>query len=172
LEGDVERLAVVALTVADVAGDIDIRQEVHLDLDDAVALAGLAAPALDVEGEAARLVAARLRFGKAGEPVADRREGAGIGRRVRARRAADGRLVDVDDLVDIFEAVDALVLGRDLARAHDAAGGGLVERLDQEGRLAAAGNARDGREDAERDRGRDILQIVSFRSDDLDFLFL
>jgi hypothetical protein len=35
---------------------------VHLDLDDAVALAGLAAAALDVEGEAAGLVAARLGF--------------------------------------------------------------------------------------------------------------
>jgi hypothetical protein len=58
--------------VADVAGDIDIGQEVHLDLDDAIALAGLAAAALDVEGEAPRLVAARLGFGQAGEPVADR----------------------------------------------------------------------------------------------------
>lgn len=35
-EGDVERLAIVALAVADVAGDVDIGQEVHLDLDDAV----------------------------------------------------------------------------------------------------------------------------------------
>jgi hypothetical protein len=82
---------------------------VHLDLDDAVALAGLAAAALDVEREAAGLVAARLGFGQAGEPVADRREGAGIGRRVRARRAADRRLVDVDDLVDMLEALDAVV---------------------------------------------------------------
>jgi hypothetical protein len=100
LEGDFQRLAVVALAVADVAGDVDVGQEVHLDLDDAVALAGLAAAALDVEREAAGLVAARLGFGQAGEPVADRREGAGIGRRVGARRAADRRLVDVDDLVE------------------------------------------------------------------------
>jgi hypothetical protein len=82
---------------------------VHLDLDDAVALAGLAAAALDVEREAARLVAARLGLRQAGEPVADRREGAGVGRRVRARRAADRRLVDVDDLVEMFEALDAVV---------------------------------------------------------------
>jgi hypothetical protein len=54
--------------------DVDVGQEVHLDLDDAVALAGLAAPALDVEREAARLVAARLRLGQPREPVADRRE--------------------------------------------------------------------------------------------------
>jgi hypothetical protein len=61
-------------------------------------------PALDVEGEAARLVAARLGLGQAGEPLADRREGADIGGRVGARRAADRRLVDVDDLVEVLEA--------------------------------------------------------------------
>ncbi len=55
LDRHVQRLAVVALAVADVAGDVDVRQEVHLDLDDAVALAGLAAAAFDVEGETARL---------------------------------------------------------------------------------------------------------------------
>jgi hypothetical protein len=50
-EQHVERFAVVALALADVAGDVDVGQEVHLDLDDAVALARLAAPALDVERE-------------------------------------------------------------------------------------------------------------------------
>ena len=107
LELHLQRLAVVALALADLARDVDVGQEVHLDLDDAVALAGLAAAALDVEGEAARLVAARLRLGQAGEQLADRREDAGVGRRVRARRAADRRLVDVDDLVDVLEALDA-----------------------------------------------------------------
>ena len=115
LNSDFQRLAVVALALADVAGDVDVGQEVHLDLDDAVALAGLAAAALDVEGEAAGLVAARLGFRQAGEPFADRREGAGIGRGVGARRAADRRLVDVDDLVDVLEPLDAVVRGRGLA---------------------------------------------------------
>src|SRR3546814_8781662 len=76
-----QRLAVVALAVAHVAGDVDIRQEVHLDLQHAVALTGLAPPALDVEGEAPRLVSARLRFRQAGEPVADVGEGAGVDRK-------------------------------------------------------------------------------------------
>src|SRR3546814_12083096 len=81
LERHLQRLAVVALAVAHVAGDVDIRQEVHLDLQHAVALTGLAPPALAVEGEAPRLVSARLRFWQAGEPVADAGEGAGgIGR--------------------------------------------------------------------------------------------
>ena len=147
LEQHVERLAVVALAVADVAGDVDVGQEVHLDLDDAVALAGLAAAALDVEGEAPRLVAARLGFRQVGEPVADGREGAGVGRGVGARRAADGRLVDVDDLVEEFQALDAVVIGGVLARTHDAARRRLEQRLDQEGRLAAARHAGDGGEE-------------------------
>src|SRR5262249_30172596 len=88
-----EGLAIVALALADVTGDVDVGKEVHLDLDDAVALAGLAAAALDVEREAARLVAARLRLRQAGEPLADRRERAGVGRRVRTRRAAEMSMI-------------------------------------------------------------------------------
>src|SRR5512139_287173 len=62
LEADLERLLVVAVPVAGLTGDVHVGQEVHLDLDRAVALARLAAPAADVEGEAARLVAAHLRL--------------------------------------------------------------------------------------------------------------
>src|SRR5690606_26011013 len=70
-EFDVQRFAIVAFALADVAFDIDVRQEVHFDLDDAVALARLAAAALHVEGEAAGLIAARLRLRQPGEPIAD-----------------------------------------------------------------------------------------------------
>ena len=41
--------AVVAFAVAHVARHVDVRQEVHLDLDHAVALAGLAAPPLTLK---------------------------------------------------------------------------------------------------------------------------
>src|SRR3989442_869931 len=106
---DVERLAVVALALAHVAGDVDVGQEVHLDLHEAVALARLAAPALDVEREAPGLVAAHPRLLRPGEQRADEREDAGVGGRVAARRAPDRRLVDVDDLVDVLGALDARV---------------------------------------------------------------
>src|SRR5690606_7492857 len=42
---DLEGLAVVPPPPTDVAGDVDVWEEVHLDLDEAVALARLAAPA-------------------------------------------------------------------------------------------------------------------------------
>ena len=79
LEVHLERLAVVARAVADLARDVDVRQEVHLDLDRAVAGAGLAAAALDVEGEPARQVAADLGLGRLGE------QPCGCGRRRRCR---------------------------------------------------------------------------------------
>ena len=66
-----ERLAVVAASLADLARDVHVGQEVHLDLDGAVALAGLAAPALDVEREAAWLVAAHACVGRLRVELAD-----------------------------------------------------------------------------------------------------
>ena len=62
LERDVERVAVVARALAHLARHVHVGEEVHLDLDRAVARARLAAAALHVEREAARLVAAHLRL--------------------------------------------------------------------------------------------------------------
>ena len=160
LEGDLERLAIVALAVAGIAGDINIRQEVHLDLDDAVALAGFAPPTLDVEREAARTIAARLGLGQPGEPVANRREGAGVGGRVGPRRAPDRRLVDVDDLVELLEPLDPVVLRRHFARSHELSRRRLVERVDEQGGFAAARHAGHRREHPERDLRCDVLEIV------------
>ena len=61
---NLERLAVEPFAPTHFAGDEDIGEEVHLNADDAVALTGLAAPPLDVEGEASRLVPPRLGIGQ------------------------------------------------------------------------------------------------------------
>ena len=58
LVADLERLAVVPLPAADLARNVHVRQELHLDLDDPVAGAGLAPAAFHVEREAAGAVAA------------------------------------------------------------------------------------------------------------------
>ena len=111
---DLERFAVVALALADLAGHVNIGQEVHLDLELTVARAGLAAAAAHIEAEAARAVAARLRVRRGGEEVADVVEEIRIGRGVGARRAPDGALVDADDLVEELFALD----GAASARVH------------------------------------------------------
>jgi hypothetical protein len=114
-----QRFLVVAAAVADFALHVDVGHEVHFDAALAVALAGLAAAAGDVEAEAAGLVAALARLGQHGEQVADGREDLGVGGGIGARRAADGRLVDADDLVDLLGAGERLVRAGLLARAVD-----------------------------------------------------
>ena len=89
LERDVERVAVVAGALAHLARHVHVGQEVHLDLDRAVAGAGLAPTAVDVEREPTRQVAADLGLVGLGEQLADVVEHAGVGGRVRPRRAAD-----------------------------------------------------------------------------------
>ena len=86
---NLHRLAVVALALADLAGHIDIGQKMHLDLDQAIALAGFTAAALHIETIAAGLVAANARFGQIGIEIPDEAEQTRIGRRIRARRPAD-----------------------------------------------------------------------------------
>src|SRR5262245_3524094 len=92
---DFERLAVVPPSLALLASNVNIRQEVHLDRDHAVALARLAAAALHVEGEAARFVAARAGVGQHGEQLANEREKTGVSRRIRSWRTSNRRLVDL-----------------------------------------------------------------------------
>ena len=55
---DFERLAVVAFAPANVARHVDVRQEVHFHLDNAVALTGLASTSFDIEAESPWHIAA------------------------------------------------------------------------------------------------------------------
>ncbi len=57
------------------------------------------------------IVAARACFGHLRKQFAQRREQSGVGRGIRARRATDGTLVDVDDAIDVFQASDLFNLG-------------------------------------------------------------
>src|SRR5207237_9669554 len=77
-----ERLTVVAPPLAHVAFDVHVGQKVHLDALDALALAGLAAPALDIEAESAGGVAAQLRLACARHQVANQSKRAGIRGRI------------------------------------------------------------------------------------------
>ncbi len=95
--------------MADVAGDVNVGQEMHFDLDDAFALAVFAAAAADVKGEAAGFKAADFGFGEGGEEVADGSPDTGVGGGVRAGGAADGGLVNNNNFIEVFDAVEAFV---------------------------------------------------------------
>jgi hypothetical protein len=96
---DLEDLGAVARAVAVRAAQVDVGQELHLDVLEAVAAAGRAAAVAGVEAERAGGVAALLRdSGAAAKQLADRVERADVARRVRARGLADRRLVDEHDV--------------------------------------------------------------------------
>src|SRR5262249_44592865 len=158
--GDRQRLLIEARAAAALALDVDVGQEAHFHLDATLAGAGLAAPALDVEREAASGVAAAARIRRHGEQAADVVEEADVRRRRRARRAADRRLVDLDDALDRFVAAER-------AHAADPPGGEAelaaqpgVEDIAHQGRLARPGDAGHARPCPDRHLDIDRLQVV------------
>ncbi len=141
LVADGQGLLVVAGPLADVAGDVDVGEEVHLDLHLSLALAGLTAAAAEVEGKAGRGVAAHPRLGGSGKHLADGIEGLGVGDGVGAGGAADGRLVHHQYPLEMLPAQD-VVVGPGFPRgipklpSHPP-----VEDLLHQGGFARAGNA-------------------------------
>src|SRR6185436_1401343 len=134
--------------------------ELHLDLEDPVALAVLTAAALHVEAEAAGGVAADASLGNGREQLPNRRKQPRVRRRVRAGRSPNGALVDLDDLVDVLEPLEAIVRSDGLPRAIELARERRVEDLRDQRALAAAGDARHGHERPEGDRDVDATEVV------------
>ena len=159
-------LPVVPLALAHLAGHVDVGEEVHLNFQQAVALAGLAAPAPDVEGEAARAVAPGLGVGGGGEQITDVVEQAGIGGRVGAGGAADGGLVNVDDLIQELLPLDARVLSRPGLGPVQVGGQPLEQDLVDQGGLAGTGHAGDAGEGAQGDGHVHAPQVVLRRAPD------
>ena len=124
-----QRLVIVAPAAAHVAGDVNVRQEIHLDALQPVALARLAAPAFHVETEAARLVAPLARFRQHRIEIPNRREQARIRGGIRARRAPDGRLIDADHFVHELHALDRRELAGILARPVNLLGQRAIQDL-------------------------------------------
>src|SRR6516162_9236754 len=122
-----EGFRVVAAAAADLAGDIHVGKEIHLDAALPVALAGFAASPFDIEAETTGLVAALTRFGQHGEELADGSENAGIGGGIRTGSAADGRLIDFDNFVDVVGAHKLLVRARGFLRAIELLREGAIQ---------------------------------------------
>ena len=146
--------------MADLTGYVNVRQEVHLDFHQAVAAAGFTPAALDVEAEPSRPVAPDFRLVGGREQIPDIVEQPCVSGGVAPGGSADGALVDVDDLVQIRHAVDAV--------AEAGTGTGMVQRgkqglvqnfIDQTG-LSRTGHAGDADEGSQRNVHIHIFQIV------------
>ena len=107
--GDLKRLTIIAFTMTLGALNIDIGQEVHLYLNNAIALAVLAAPTLNVEAKAPWLVAADIRLRRARKKLANLRKDTGIGSRVGARGATNCRLVDDNCFIELFDPINCIM---------------------------------------------------------------
>src|SRR5712692_1784788 len=114
---DGQRFRIVTAASADFAHHVHVRKKIHFDAAKAIALAGFAAAALHVEAEAPGAVAAFARFRKHGKEIADRSEDTGVSGGIRARRAADRSLIDLDDFVDLIGAEDFPMSGGGFRRA-------------------------------------------------------
>src|SRR6185437_8531341 len=161
---NLERLTVVPLALAHVARHVHVRQKVHLDFHQTVAFARLATTTLHVEGEAPRPVSADLRLWKLREELAHRGEQTHVRRGVGPRRASDRTLIDVDDLVDVFQSGNTLVLPRYYARTIEVTRERAVKNVFHERRLARSGYARHRDEVAEWNVRGDVAQVVLRRT--------
>ncbi len=160
--GDAERRAVVApdahledlrteaLAVAVRAAQVHVGEELHLDVLEAVAAAGRAAAVAGVEAERAERVAALDRDGIAREALADRVERADVARGIRARRAADLRLVDHHDVVDELRALERPMRARRLGRLAVRAPQARVQHVLHQRGLARTRHARDADQASQR----------------------
>src|SRR5690606_1271555 len=117
-----------------------------------------------VEAETARLVAAGARLRRGRIQVADGREDTRVGRRVRTRRAADGALVDVHDLVEMLQSRYARVGRTRRARAVQLPCRDAVQRVVDQRRLARARNTGHADHEADGKLHVDALEIVAARA--------
>src|SRR3984957_9372953 len=98
-----ESFRVVAFAAADFAGHVNVRKKIHLDATLAISLASFAAAAFHVKAETSRAVSALAGFRKHGKKIAYGRENTAVSGRIRTRRAAYGRLIDLNNFVDVLD---------------------------------------------------------------------
>ena len=164
LEADFQGFPVVALALADVAGNIYVGEEVHFHFDDAVTLARFAAPALDVEAEPAGFVAARACLRHCGIDLSYRREQPGIRRRIGARCAADRTLIDLDHPIDVIQPLDAVEMRGSRRRVVQLRGHRSKQSVVDQCRFARSRHAGNAGHQAQRELRRDIFEIVGRRA--------
>ena len=97
---DAEDFGLEAGAIAVFAGELDVGEELHFDGDGAVALAGFAASAGDVEGEMAGGEVELLGVRLGGKQLSYQVKGFDVSDWIRTRCAADGVLVDKDYVVE------------------------------------------------------------------------
>ena len=147
-------------------GDVDVGEELHLDLLVALAGAGLAASAGDVERKGRGGITAQPGQARLGEEGADRIEGLEEGGRVGAARLGERRLIDECDVGDEMGIGDLVVLARRAGELAEAFLESAVEDRFHQRRLARAGDAGNADQARQRQRDAEDAQVVLARTAD------
>ncbi|MCY1339899.1 hypothetical protein D9M69_257990 [compost metagenome] len=159
-----QHFGAVAGAVAIRAAQVDVAEELHLDVLEARAAAGRAAPVAGVEAERARGIAALQRHRRPGEELADLVERPDVAGRVGARGLADRRLVDEHHVIDQVRAGQLAVRPRRFRRLAEMARQRRVQHVLQQRGLARARHAGHAHQPLQRDLYGDILQVVFGRA--------
>src|SRR6185369_7448442 len=157
---DLHHLLAEAAAVALFADHFDVGQELHVDLYRAGAFADLAATPFDVEREHAGGHAVQLRRRRLRQQLADVVPRLDVRGGIRARGAADRRLIDELHVVNELRPRELALPDVEAVRAADVALIAIEEAVADQRRLAGAGDAGDGDELPERDRNVDALEVV------------
>ena len=99
-------LSVVALSLAHFTRNIDVRQEMHFNFNQAVTGTRFTASAFDIERKPSGSICAHLCVLRLREQRANIIEQTGIRRRIGTRCATNRRLINGDDLVQMFQTKD------------------------------------------------------------------
>ena len=157
---DFQGLPVVPGAMAYFAGYVYIRKKLHFNFNNAIAVAGLAAAAFDVEAESSRFVSPHFGFRSLAEKLPDIIENAGIGGRIRSWRAADGLLVNVDNLIHIFRPFHGIVLSFGIGGMVLDIGQPLIKDFIHQGTLAGARLTGNHSESSQREGNINVLQVM------------
>ena len=99
---DLQGLTVVSFPSTHLTWHIDIREKMHLDLQNSVTVAGFTSAAFHIKAESAFLVSPGLRICCSCEQVSDHVKDTGVGCRVRPRCTTDRRLINVNNLIQLL----------------------------------------------------------------------
>ena len=105
LVANLQGFPVVAFSITNLAWHIDIRQEMHLDLYNTVSGAGLTTSTLHIEGETPLGIASLLGILGTGKEVTNQVKDTGIGCGVGTGGSSNRALVNVNDLIQGFQAL-------------------------------------------------------------------
>ena len=151
---------VISFTFTHFTWHIYIRQKMHFYLDDTVTAAGFAPAALYIEAETALFVAFGSGILGSRIQVPDLVEYAGIGGRIRAGCPANGRLVDIDHLVQMFHAFNTFVPARNGSGAVQCTGQCLVQNFVDKRTFSGAGHTCNTGHNTQRKPDGNLFQVV------------